>query len=155
MSRLGLAVAFMVAAGATQVHAADFLVVTLDQAKVAKVPAGASTIILGNPMIADVTMLKDTNAFVITGKGFGQTNLIVIDAQGAVLAEELVRVIPAKSVLVLQNGPSRISYACHPDCMPTVQLGDDQKIFEEAGGQITARNTYATAGAAGVGPANK
>ena len=38
--------------------------------------------ILGNPMIADVTMLKDTNAMVITGKGFGQTNLIAIDSAG-------------------------------------------------------------------------
>jgi Pilus formation protein N terminal region len=156
MSRLWLAAALIVAAGATQAHAAgDLILVTLDQARVARVPAGASTIILGNPMIADVTMLKDTNAYVITGKGFGQTNLIAIDAQGVVIEEELLRVVPAKTVLVLQSGPSRISYACNPECMPTVQLGDEQKSFEEAGAQITVRNGYAAAGAAAVGPANK
>ena len=58
------------------------------------------------------------------------------------------RVLPAKTVLVLQNGNSRISYACNPECMPTVQLGDDDKTFTEAGGQISSRNGYAAGGAA-------
>jgi hypothetical protein len=156
MSRLWLAAAFVVAAGVTPTHAAnDLISVTLDQARIAKVPSGASTIILGNPMIADVTLLKDTNAMVITGKGFGQTNIIAIDSTGAVLQEQQLRVVPAKSVVVLQNGASRISYACNPDCMPTVQLGDDQKSFEEAGNQITTRNGFAGAGASANGPANK
>ena len=157
MSRLWLAAAFIGAAGVTPAHpASDLISVTLDQAKVAKAPPGASTIILGNPMIADVTMLKDTNAMVITGKGFGQTNLIAIDAAGNVIEEEQLRVVPARSIVVLQKGSSRISYACNPDCMPTVQLGDDQKSFEEAGSQITTRNGFANAsGGPATGPANK
>ena len=63
------------------------IAVTLDQAKIARLPAGATTLIIGNPMIADVTMLKNNNSMVITGKGFGQTNLIAIDAAGSVLEE--------------------------------------------------------------------
>ena len=44
-----------------------------------------------------------------------------------------------------------MSYACNPDCMPTVQLGDDDKTFTEAGTQISStRNGYA-AGGAGTG----
>jgi hypothetical protein len=116
-------------------------------AKIARLPAGATTFIVGNPMIADVTMLKNNNSMVITGKGFGQTNLIAIDAAGSVLEEKQVRVLPAKTVLVLQNGNSRISYACNPECMPAVQLGDDDKTFTEAGGQISTRNSYAAGGA--------
>jgi hypothetical protein len=95
-----------------------------------------------------VTMLKNNNSMVITGKGFGQTNLIAIDAGGSIIEERQVRVLPARTVLVLQNGTSRISYACNPECMPTVQLGDDDKSFAEAGGQISTRNNYA-AGATG------
>ncbi len=102
-------------------------------------------------MIADVTMLKSSGSMVITGKGYGQTNLIAIDPDGAVLKEVQLRVIPAKTVVVLQNGTSRISYSCNPECMPTVQLGDDPKTFEETGNQISARNGFAAGGSGGAG----
>jgi Pilus formation protein N terminal region len=148
-SRVWLALAFAVAFGASPARAeTDVVAVTLDQAKIAKLPAGTSTLIIGNPMIADVTMLKGSASMVITGKGFGQTNLIAIDAGGAILEEEQLRVVPSRTVVVLQNGSSRISYSCNPDCMPAVQLGDDPKTFAEAGGEITTRNGYAEGGAA-------
>jgi hypothetical protein len=58
-SRLWLAAAFVLAFGASPARAeTDLIAVTLDQAKIAKLPAGATTLIIGNPMIADVTMLK-------------------------------------------------------------------------------------------------
>jgi Flp pilus assembly secretin CpaC len=148
-SRLWLVVAFVLAAGASPARAETGLIaVTLDQAKIASLPRGTSTLIVGNPMIADVTMLKNNNAMVITGKGFGQTNLLAIDAAGAVIEEQQVRVLPPRTVLVVQKGDSRVSYACNPDCMPTVQLGDDDKTFTEAGTQISTRNGYAAGGAA-------
>jgi hypothetical protein len=144
-SRLWLAVAFVLAAGASPARAdTDVIAVTLDQAKVARLPQGASTLIVGNPMIADVTMLKNNNTMVITGKGFGQTNLIAIDASGSLIEEQQIRVLPSKTLVVLQSGGSRMSFACNPDCMPTVQLGDDDKIFTEAGTQISTRNGYAS-----------
>ncbi len=125
-SRLWLAVAFVLAFGATPARAETSLIaVILDQARIARLPAGTATLIVGNPMIADVTTLKDNNTMIITGKGFGQTNLIAIDATGSLIEEEQIQVVPARTVLVLQNGSSRISYACNPACMPTVQLGDD------------------------------
>ncbi|HXE25738.1 MAG TPA: pilus assembly protein N-terminal domain-containing protein [Roseiarcus sp.] len=148
-SRLWLAAAFLVAAGATPARAGTGVIaVTLDQAKVAQLPQDTATLIVGNPMIADVTMLKNNNAMVITGKGYGQTNLIAIDAAGSVIDERQVQVRPSKSVLVLQSGSSRMSYACNPDCMPSVQLGDDDKAFKDEGDQISARNGYAAGGAA-------
>jgi hypothetical protein len=157
LSRIPLAMAFVLAFGASPAcpqTSNEVIAVTLDQAKIAKLPARATTLIIGNPMIADVTMLKSNNSMIITGKGFGQTNLIAIDAEGSIIEEAQVRVVPARTVLVLQNGSSRISYACNPDCMPTVQLGDDDKTFTEAGGQISTRNSYAVGGA-GAGPAAK
>ena len=147
-SRLWLAVAFVLAFGALPARAeTDLIAVTLDQAKIARLPAGAATLIIGNPMIADVTMLKNNHTMVITGKGFGQTNLIAIDGAGSLIEEQQIQVLPAKTVLLLQSGSSRISYACNPDCMPTVQLGDDDKTFTEVGGQISTRNGYAAGGA--------
>ena len=150
-ARASLAIAFFLAFGASPTHAekpSDVLAVTLDQAKIAKLPPGTATLIIGNPMIADVTMLKSSESMVITGKGFGDTNLIAVDAEGSVIYERQLRVLPAKTVVVLQNGPSRVSYACNPDCMPTVQLGDDTKNFTDVGTQISTRNGYATGVAA-------
>jgi hypothetical protein len=150
-ARASLAIAFVLAFGATSSHAekaSEVLAVTLDQAKIAKLPPGTATLIIGNPMIADVTMLKNSGSMVITGKGFGDTNLIAVDSNGSVIYEKQLRVLPAKTVVVLQNGNSRVSYACNPECMPTVQLGDDTKTFTDAGGQISTRNGYATGGAA-------
>jgi hypothetical protein len=142
--------AFLVALGAGAASATDatgpddVLSITIDQAKIAKVPAGTATLVIGNPMIADVTMLKGGVGMVVTGKGFGQTNLIAIDADGNIIDEKQLRVEPGNSVLVVQRGDSRASYSCNPKCMPTVQLGDDNTVFGEAGGQIQAHNGFAT-----------
>jgi hypothetical protein len=149
-SRLWLALAFALAFGASPARAdSGPIAVTLDQAKVARLPHGTATLIVGNPMIADVTMLKNNDTMIITGKGFGQTNLIAIDGAGTLIEEQQIRVLPAKTVLVLQSGTSRMSYSCNPDCMPTVQLGDDDKIFKDVGEQISTRNGYAS-GSSGV-----
>jgi len=144
-SRLWLALAFVVAYGPQPACAssAEVLSIRLDEASVAKLPEGTSTLVVGNPMIADVTMLKTGDVMVLTGKGYGETNLIALDAHGAVILEKRLRVLPNKSVVVLQNGASRVSYSCNPDCMPSVQLGDDPKTFSDAGGEITTRNGLA------------
>ncbi len=124
------------------------LSVTLDQAKIARVPEGTVTLVIGNPIVADVTMLKGAGAMVVTGKGFGETNLIALDGRGNVLDEKTVRVVPTSSTLIVQRGMERESYSCSPSCMPTVQLGDG-KEFTDASNQITARNAL-TAPSAGT-----
>jgi hypothetical protein len=117
----------------------EVLRVYLDQAKIARIPEGTVTLVVGNPIVADVTMLKGSGAMVVTGKGFGDTNLIALDNQGNVLDEKTIRVVPTGSVLVVQRGMERESYSCAPQCMPTVQLGDG-KQFSDASGQVNARN---------------
>ena len=137
------------AAGGTPALAAqDALVVLLDRAKVAKLPPKAQTLIVGNPIIADVTLVKDSNVMVITGKGYGETNLVVLDKNGALLTEEFIRVkANERALLVVQRGLERESYSCAPRCEPTVQLGDAGHFAADAGGQITARNGLATSAA--------
>jgi hypothetical protein len=142
----GLALASGAAAGPAE--RTGVLEITLDQAKVARLPAGATTLVVGNPAIADVTMLKGGVAMVVTGKGYGETNMIALDAQGNIIDEKQIDVEPTRSVLVVQRGNDRESYWCNPTCMPTVQLGDENKAFSEASGQIGARNALAQGGAA-------
>ena len=129
------------------------LAVTIDQAKVAQLPQGTQTLVVGNPAIADVTMLKGGGAMVVTGKGYGLTNLIALDAQGNIIDEKSIEVEPAKAVLVVQRGNERESYWCNPLCMPTVQVGDDNAAFSNASGQVSAHSTLAS-GSAAAKPGN-
>jgi len=123
------------------------LSVTLDQAKVARVPEGTKTLVVGSPIVADVTLLKGSNTMVVTGKGYGETNFIALDGLGNVLDEKMIRVEPAGSVLVVQRGMERESYSCAPHCMPVVELGDGSE-FGVASGQISSRNALAQPAAA-------
>ncbi len=142
----GLALASGAAAGPTD--PTGVLKITLDQAKVARLPTGATTLVVGNPAIADVTMLKAGLAMVVTGKGYGEPNLIALDAQGNILDEKKIDVEPTRSMLVVQRGDARESYWCNPVCMPTVQVGDEEKVFDEARRQVDAHSQQAQQGGA-------
>jgi Flp pilus assembly secretin CpaC len=117
--------------------------VTVDHAKVVRLPEKAQTVIVGNPAIADVAVQRN-GVMVVTGKSFGVTNLIALDSSGALLAESSVRVSAAtESILTVQRGLERESYSCTPVCQPSAQLGDSKKHFDEVGGQASARNAAA------------
>ena len=135
-------------AAAQQEGQAESVLVLVDHAKVVRLPEKAQTVIVGNPAIADVSVQRN-GVMVVTGKSFGVTNLIALDATGTLLAESLVRVGAAsEAVLTVQRGMERESYSCTPVCQPSVQLGDGQKYFGEVGAQATARNSLATGGSA-------
>ena len=44
--------------------------VDLDYARILRLPEGAQTLVIGNPLIADVTMLKNNRLMVVTGKSW-------------------------------------------------------------------------------------
>jgi hypothetical protein len=132
------------AAAAPQPGAPETVVVMVDHAKVVRLPEKAQTVIVGNPGIADVSVQKN-GVMVVTGKSFGVTNLIALDAAGGLLAESLVRVgAGSDSVLTVQRGLDRESYSCTPSCQPTVRLGDAQQYFGQVGAQASSRNAAAT-----------
>lgn len=124
--------------------AEDRLTVTVDQARIIKVPAGTKTLVIGNPMIADVTLLKNGAIMVVTGKGFGETNFIALDADGTPVEQSEIRVVSASNALIVQRGMEQESYSCAPRCQPTARLGDDTKYFNDVAGQIQAHNSHAT-----------
>lgn len=122
----------------------ETVAVVVDHAKVIRLPENAQTVIVGNPGIADVAIQKN-GVMVVTGKSFGVTNLIALDAGGKLLAESLVRVGAAvDSMVTVQRGLDRETYSCTPVCQPSVQLGDTSKFFDERGNQVASRNNFAT-----------
>ena len=120
------------------------LAVMIDHARVVKLPERTQTVIVGNPIIADVTVQRN-GIMVVTGKSYGVTNLIALDGAGILLSESLISVqAPSESVVTVQRGLERESYSCTRSCQPSLLLGDATKYFGEVGGQATQRNTLAT-----------
>jgi Flp pilus assembly secretin CpaC len=128
---------------AIPVSAQDLLTVTVDQAKVFELPETARTLIIGNPMIADVTLLRSAGKMVVTGKGFGETNMIALDNAGNTIKEMDILVVGGSQALVVQRGMERESYTCAPRCQPTAVLGDDSKFFGDVTAEIQAHNADA------------
>jgi len=145
ISRLGLIAAMMVYCYSPPLRAMEkTLVVTIDQARIIKVPPGTQTLIVGSASIADLTLLKHGASMIVTGKGFGETNFIALDGDGSPLLQSLIRVVGGKNALLVQRGLDRQSYSCAPQCLPTAKLGDDLKYFGEISGQVKDHNAQAT-----------
>lgn len=118
--------------------------VVVDQAKVVKLPEKVATIVVGNPLIADVS-LQPGGLVVVTGKGYGSTNMIAMDRTGAVLADRSIQVVGAMDkVVTIYRGLERETYSCAPVCQRRVTLGDSQAYFDANLGQTGNLNTQAS-----------
>jgi len=141
--RRWLATALVLGALASPALALETIPVALDQARIIKLPDRAATVVLGNPLIADVS-IQPGGIGVLTGKGYGATNLIVMDARGAVLMEKSVSVGgPSDTTVVVYKGVVRETYSCTPYCSPRFTLGDGDDYFTKVLTEITTRNTQA------------
>ena len=117
---------------------ADSVSVSVDRAKVMRMSRPAQVVIVGNPSIADATV-QDNQTLIITGKSFGTTNLIVLDAAGQSIADTIVTVTqPDDGLVTVYRRASRQTLSCTPDCSPTLAIGDTGSAFDTVNSQISA-----------------
>jgi len=115
----------------TALAASDPVEVQVNMARILRISAPAATVIIGNPAVADVT-IQDPQTLVLTGKSFGDTNLIVLDAQGNPIADTIMRVVAdGADVVTVYLGSKRTSVACSPTCQPVIRLGDDAEYAQQ------------------------
>ena len=94
---------------------ADAIAVNVDQAKLVKLPTRVATIVVGNPLIADVT-LQTGGILVVTGKGYGATNFIAMDRAGEVLVDRVIQVEgPTDQLVTIYRGVEREVLQLHAD----------------------------------------
>jgi hypothetical protein len=131
---------------------ADAIAVNVDQAKLVKLPSRVSTIVVGNPLIADVT-LQNGGIVVVTGKGYGATNFIAMDRGGEVLVDRLIQVEgPSDQLVTVYRGVDRETYSCMPTCQRRATLGDGADYFKsvmEQGGALSSQAGGAAGGKTG------
>src|SRR5215813_13145618 len=111
-------------------QAADVMTINLDQAEILQLPDRVATIVIGNPLIADAT-LQAGGILVVTGKGYGATNLVALDRAGRVLMSHTVQVLGAgtEDMVVVYKGVERETYSCASDCERRITLGDAPTYF--------------------------
>ena len=129
----------------------DKIAVNVDQAKLVRLPTGIATIVVGNPLIADVT-LQNGGIVVVTGKGYGSTNFIAMDRAGQVLVDRQIQVEgPSDQLVTVYRGASRETYSCMPVCQRRVTLGDGDLYFKTTMDQAGALNNQASSVASAAG----
>jgi Flp pilus assembly secretin CpaC len=145
-----LAMALFLTAAASAVRADEQIVVHLDEARIIKLPDRTATVVIGNPLIADISVQPGGLA-VITGKSYGATNFLIMDKSGAVLTEHNVEVQgPTDKIVVVYRGINRATYSCTPECAARVTLGDQTEFFTDTLARMSARNAQSLASGAGA-----
>ena len=108
---LGLGLVSAVAARAEAVS------LPLHHAMRVTVNGAATAVVVGDPSVADVTVI-DSRTLFITGRNYGGTNVIALNRYGqTVFAGDIVVVAPATAVKVYRGG-ERTDLACAPACSP-------------------------------------
>jgi hypothetical protein len=144
-----LALVFLPSMGA---GAAEVVKVELDQAKVVRLPDRVATLVVGNPLIADVSV-QQGGVMIVTGKGYGSTNVVALDRNGDVVMDKRLQVDPPwAGIVTVYRGSERESYDCTPVCERRIMLGDAPNYFDQTLSQTVLRAGQAQ-GAAAIQPA--
>lgn len=126
--------------------------VALDEVQTVSFPRPVATVNVGNPAIADITMIDDRNAFIL-GKAYGSTNIIALGKNGEMISNTYVNVLNGQQATVtLQRGTQRTTFNCTANrCEAAPQPGDSKDSFDIASGQISSHQSAAKAAAGGQG----
>ena len=82
----------------------------------------AASVVLGNPSVADVTVV-DSRTLYVTGKALGSTDVVVLDPLGrTVYASDIQVVNGAGSHVTVYRAGQRADMACNPTCVSPVEL---------------------------------
>ncbi len=108
--------------------------VAMNQAKILKLSRPADTIVIGNPAIADASV-QDAHTIVLTGKGFGVTNVVVLDTDGVPIMDEQVVVSRSdESSVRVYRRASVQTLSCTPYCESSTKNDAERSSDSELGG---------------------
>jgi type IV secretory pathway protease TraF len=137
--RLALfAAAFLAATPVFAAGKADSVALALDEVHTLTFRTPVSTVYVGNPSIADVTMIDARHAFV-QGKGYGRTNVMALNRDNVMVFNTHVTVTgnDGGGTVTLNRGAQRVTLNCTGGrCEPTPMPGDGKDTYDSAVGQI-------------------
>ncbi len=132
--------------------AAAAMAVPLDHTARLSVHGAAASVVVGNPAIADVTVV-DSHTLYVSGRGYGSTDIIVLDRSGRTLYSGDITVAAAGSSVSVYRGAARTSVVCAPACADSSAPTAQQKFFGAMSEMMSQARTQAAAnGAAAPAP---
>jgi hypothetical protein len=153
MRRVLLAAALIAAAPAMTPAWAAGVDLALDEVHTVTFKNPVATVYVGNPAIADITMIDARHAFV-QGKSYGRTNIVALNHDGQQVFNTSIMVTGGDSdgIVTLNRGAQRITYSCAGGrCEPTPMPGDAPAAFDAATGQANQHQSAAKGAATGEG----
>ncbi len=134
------------------IAAAAELTVPMDEVRMITFRTPVKTVFVGNPLIADVTVVDATRIFIL-GKNFGTTNLVALDDAGRQIVNDRITVLGRTgSIVTLQRGRAQTTLACAgARCQVAPQPGDDAESFGVVADQINSREADLRAAASAAG----
>jgi hypothetical protein len=142
--RPALIAAALIAAGPAFAAGQAGVAMGLDEVHTLTFKAPVATVYVGNPTIADVTMIDARHAFV-QGKGYGRTNIVALNRDNVQVFNTAITVTsPRESgTVTLNRGAQRITLTCAGGrCEPSPTPGDDPKAYDAA---TTQNNSHQSA----------
>jgi hypothetical protein len=121
----------------------------MDQVRLITLKVPFKTVSVGNSLIADATAV-DENHVLVFGKEFGTTNLIAVDHEGNLVAQEQITVTTQSGRMVtLQRGPNWSTLTCNAErCDVRPTPGDEPERFQQESGEIGVREAQSQGAAA-------
>ncbi|WP_421729894.1 pilus assembly protein N-terminal domain-containing protein [Brevundimonas sp.] len=119
---MGMAATALPQAASAQSANSGALTLQVDRSQRIALRGAADSVIVGNPLIADVTVV-DANTLFVTGKGYGVTEIVAVDAIGRTLFQNQVIVTGGQTGSVrVWRGATATEMACASSCSPSVRL---------------------------------
>ena len=107
------------------------IAVRLDEVRIVTFNRPVSTVFVGNPVVADATVIDQHHIFVL-GKGFGTTNMIALGPQSETVANQTLTVLNPGGLVTVNKGSAQFSYACNGGrCTASPVPGDQKAFFDE------------------------
>lgn len=133
---IGLAAIAIASSAAAQ----EFHVET-NKTKQLKLRGTPSSVVIGNPRVADIVVHNQDLLFV-TGRSTGSTNLLIFNADGKqIYASDIVVSSDTSSRVSINRGGAINTYNCAPKCESIAVAGDDSIYFNNV---VTQNNTLIT-----------
>lgn len=110
-----------IAAPAGSALAAPSTNVAIDHTTRINLRGAAASVIVGNPAVADVTVVDDRTLF-LSGRGYGVTEVTVLDPLGRTIwSSEVVVTAPTQGAVSVYRGSAVTEMACAQSCSATAR----------------------------------
>lgn len=115
------------------------IMIDIDFMEAFKLQNPASQIVIGNPIIADITV-RDEQSIFISGKSPGRTHMLVYGHDGEIV-ERYILVVrdPDIYLTVYQGAENKAHFDCEPLCQRVLRIEDSASQAADQSGKISAQ----------------